>query len=185
VDDLQLNNLLHRVDEAAELPMAMPGLATRVRTAARRRKNTRRTVVSLGLLALTVGVIAWLEHPTQHQQQFVRVDPKVNVQQIRVELAEFQEQAKQHMLVAEHLLQDEKEAHQRRRIERLSLVPDAQVVVESQRDQAAQILVDRAKRLQRNRDIEQATTAYQRVIELFPTTPAAQTARQCLDNLKA
>jgi TolA-binding protein len=58
--------------------------------------------------------------------------------------------------------------------------------VASPRDQAAQILIDRANRLlQRNGDIEQATAAYQRVIELFPTTPAAQAARKHLNSLKA
>ena len=186
MDDLQLNNLLHRADEAAALPTVTPELATRVLLTLRRRKNTRRSTACVALLAAAVGTVAWIERPIQHQQQFVRTDSKVNVEQIRVELAEFGEQANQHMLVAEQLLHHERQTHQRKRIERLASVPDAQVVVESQRDQAAQILIDRADRLlHRNGDVEQATTAYQRVIELFPTTPAAQAARQRLNDLKA
>ena len=187
MDDLQLNNLLHRADEAAALPTVMPELATRVRVAALHRRNTRRAMAGVALVAAIVVAVAWVERPMHHhQQQFVQTDPQVDVQQIRVELAQFQEQANQHMLVAEQLLQDEKQAHQRKRIERLASVPDAQVVVESQRDQAAQILIDRADwLLHRNRDVKEATTAYQRIIELFPTTSAAQTARERLDNLKA
>ena len=186
MNDLQLNNLLHEADDAAPLPKAAQELAGRVLVVARRRRNVRRTMGGIAVGAIIVVGIFSLEHFQSRPPQIVRTNPKVNLEQVRVELAQFQEQANQHMLVAEQLLKDEKQAHQRKRIERLLSVPDAQVVVESQRDQAAQVLIDRADRLmQRHRDVEQAATAYQRVIELFPTTPAAQTARQRLDNLKA
>jgi hypothetical protein len=186
VDDLQLNNLLHRADEAASHPAVSPQLATRVQRAARRRTNVRRATGGVAILAITAAGIFWLEHAQSRRPQIVQVPPKVNVQQIRLELVQYEEQANQHMLIVERLLQDEKQARQRKRIERLASQPHVDVAIESQRDQTAQILVDRADRLlQHQGDVEQAQAAYERVIELFPATPAAQTARLRLDNLKA
>jgi hypothetical protein len=117
----------------------------------------------------------------QIAQQPKAVDPAA----VRAQIALFDQQAKAGERLANLMLADEAKAARREQVHAARSAVAANVELQIERDQTAQLLIDRADWLtSRPNGGTQAADEYRRVIELFPASPLAQTARDRLDQLK-
>jgi hypothetical protein len=111
----------------------------------------------------------------------------VDAEALRRENAQLEAEARLHLLTAEAMLRREASArraaiaaHAAERIAR----HDPIVEIAAGRGQAAQTMLRYGDRLLREPDPKAAAVAYERVLELFPSTPEADSARQRLAQIK-
>jgi hypothetical protein len=141
------------------------------------------------------------QHLAKHVNPAGRVDPSpaavpspsprpavvVDAETLRRENAQLEAEARLHLLTAEAMLRREASArraaiaaHAAERIAR----HDPIVEIAAGRGQAAQTMLRYGDRLLREPDPKAAAVAYERVLELFPSTPEADSARQRLAQIK-
>jgi hypothetical protein len=209
VTDEQLRQLLRQADDSAPPRHAWSGdLARQVRTRARRRRRTVQSVaVAAFVLASVAGAglrLARLQFDRQHLAKHVtppgHVDPLpapvspprpaivVDAEALRRENTQLEAEARLHQLTAEAMLRREasaaREAGMTRANDALARRPDPVVAIAAGRGQAAQTMLRYGDRLLREPDPKAAAVAYERVLELFPSTAEAESARQRLAQLK-
>jgi hypothetical protein len=112
----------------------------------------------------------------------------VDAEALRRENAQLEAEARLHLLTAEAMLRREasaaRAANAARSAERIARQPDPIVEIAAGRGQAAQTMLRYGDRLLREPDPKAAAVAYERVLELFPSTPEADSARQRLAQIK-
>jgi len=210
VNDEQLRQLLREADASAPPHASSGDLARRVRARARQRRRTAQSVaVAAFVLASVAGAglrLARLQFNRQHLAKHVtppgRVDPSpapvpsppprpaviVDAERLRRENAQLEAEARLHLLTAEAMLRREASASRAasaaRSAEQVARRPDPIVEIAAGRGQAAQTMLRYGDRLLREPDPKAAAVAYERVLELFPSTPEADSARQRLAQIK-
>ena len=209
VTDEQLRQLLREADASAPLHASSGDLARRVRARARQRRRTAQSVaVAAFVLACVAGAglrMARLQFDRQHLAKHVNppghIDPSPapvprprsaivvqDAERLRRENAQLEAEARLHLLTAEAMLRREASASRAasaaRSAERISRRPDPIVEIAAGREQAAQTMLRYGDRLLREPDPKAAAVAYERVLELFPSTPEADSARRRLAQIK-
>jgi hypothetical protein len=185
VNDEDLRELLQTAD-AANPPPVVQVDAKRIRSREQRRRIGRTFAATFSIaLVVFIASVAWHArfrpvHP-QIAQQSKPIDPTA----IRARIALLDQEAKDGERLANLMLADEARTARRGRLHQTDFAVGANVELEAQRDQTARLLIDRADWLTgRPGAATAAADEYRRVIELFPASPLARTARDRLDQLK-
>jgi len=188
MDDRKLQQLLHEADRDADAgspPQADFG--ARVRQLDRRRRRGRRmSLAALGLLAvcsLTFGSL-WRQsvRPAPTRDRIARDDrPRIDVAQVRAELAELQTRIAREEAELAALRAAEKRAKLNRQIaaarNRVSVGNDFEREIERS---ALILLVGADWKIERYQMIESARSDYRQLVKSFPQTQWADAARQRL-----
>jgi hypothetical protein len=106
---------------------------------------------------------------------------------VRREAAQLEAEARLHLLTAEAMLRHEASAARAADATRAAVVlarPDPIDEIAAGRARAARTMLHYGDRLLREPDPGAAAVAYQRVLELFPASPEAESARQRLAQIK-
>ena len=164
--------LLKAADAATESPVGFAGLAGQVRRLDRRRRARRVGVCIAGVLAIAVMLSRWNGN---RQHRTATITAPFDAEAIRAELFEIRAEADSRIAGVERYL----ERRNRRRTSQPP--PAADDPIRREQDRAALLLILRADRIYHELGRrESAVAGYRRVLELFPTTPAAQVARERL-----
>ena len=186
MDDRELTRLLKRADAETRAPAlpAAAALAEGVRHAAAR--QSRAVVLTTGgtLCAAVIALYVLWPHLSIGGAGAKR-HPTRDSSALRAELAVLTRQADAQQSFAEELTrQDRRELRQQQTAARANLLrsPPALDRISGQRQRAAMTLWLDARRIEQdgNRP-DRAAEVYRRVVDLFPDTPAAELARQRLD----
>jgi hypothetical protein len=185
-----LPQLLASADATAgTFPPSPNGLADRVRAQLRRRQVRARTAAGAAVAVILVVASAIpLLHLKTHAPPVVIDGPATGVRQrdvtrLRDEIAALRAQAATGETTVAAMLRAEQRARQPSPARAATTDPVQRI--RDQQDLAALALVRQADRLYRELDHRQsATTAYERVVALFPQTPSAIVARQRLVEIK-
>jgi len=186
-----LHNLLQRADIAAGLPSVPNRLADDVLRAARRRTLTTvaRTIAVGLVVALALGL--WLRpaapagSPSQVAKS-VSADGALRTEtaSLHDELSQLQAELRLQTMVVNRLLELERQRQARDRLRAALGEPDPIDTVRRQREQAAVTMLWNADREDREGSRhESARHEYQRLIDLFGETAAAEAARNRLHRL--
>ena len=175
----KIENLLRTADQmAGPAKSASANLAAVVRCRARRRRTIRIAApIAAAVLALAaVGVWSLATTSTEIPQEQTRLVS------IEVQLAQLEARTDATLKLIQEVL--EKERQQRKLAElqaQLASIGDPLEEVKEQIEKTAFILVYQADRMYQDRNQKDSALAtYNRVIELFPQTRSAQTAKQRL-----
>lgn len=165
----RLEHMLKAADSATESLAPSGDLAFRVRRSARRRRTYRVGAAGASLLAIALLAIRW-----NGTSGPVVAEVPMTVESLRAELFEIQSQTDSRMAGVERYLQ-----RQDHRSSRPTLAADDSI--RREQDRAALLMILRADRMYHElRRKDSAMADYRRVLELFPSTPAADLARQRL-----
>jgi hypothetical protein len=112
----------------------------------------------------------------------------VDAEALGRENAQLEAEARLHLLTAEAMLRREavasRAAQAAQANDALARRPDPLAEIAAGRGQAARTMLRYGDRLLREPDPEAAAVAYERVLELFPSTAEAESARQRLAQIK-
>lgn len=173
-----LEPLLRRVD--ASVPVTGPApedVAGRVRAVDRRRRRATRTGLGLAAAALLVALSVWFDVPRDPPEPAGMTDARVAA--IQAELVALDREAALHEAVADRLLIAEAMRERRRPVRPTQSEPDPRAAFLAEVESVATLMVLRVDR-SLDTDAPSARERYQRVIDLYPDTRAAETAKQRL-----
>ena len=180
MDDQRLGELLRKADAAWPTPCPQPDLAGRVRSL-RRTRRSRNAAAGIVVAMLVVAGTLWaardLFRPASPLPPIVKKD-QPNMEVVQAELFVLREDARMHADTAERMWETEES---RRAIRSARIGADPLQVVTGQRNRASLILLQRARRFDRQEETRpQAVEQYREIVELFPLTEGAEAARKRL-----
>jgi hypothetical protein len=178
----RIGNLLQQADQMAGSAAAPANLTAVVRRRARWRRTIRMAAPVGAAVAALAAVGVWslatgTGKTAQDQERFVSIE---------TQLAQLQARTDATLKLIQDVL--EKERQQRKLAElkaKLANIGDPLEEVQEQVEKTAFILVYQADRMYQQRNQrDSALATYNRVIELFPQTRSAQTARERLSEIR-
>ncbi len=193
MNDEKLESLLRAAGRAAvEGPSAEPlsaesGLAGRVRYLRVQRQRRRRAGVGLAAMAL-LGVTFWgLFHPGSPTPLADRPNPPrpsaIDVEQLKARIAAIDAEVEQRLRRVEQLRQRQRVHTELAELRNQPQPPNPLQTARMEIERTALLLVDDAEYRADFASGDVAAQQYRRVLELFPHTTAAQTARKRLETL--
>ncbi|MHC4646863.1 MAG: tetratricopeptide repeat protein [Planctomycetota bacterium] len=179
----RIESLLRMADQSAgAAPSAPAGLAGAVRRRARRRQIRNIITPVAAAAGIVIGVGLWSLLTTLAE----RTAERQRITSLEIQLAQLQVRADATLKLIQDVL--EKERQQRKFAElqaELASIPDPLEEAQEQIEKTAFILVYQADRMYQDRNQQgSAVQTYNRVIERFPQTRSAQTARQRLSEIQ-
>lgn len=175
---------LGELDDTAHVPQMPADLAERVRVGLQHRRRNRRAGAVLGATLLLAGAGVTLHSfrtgGGTPPNTIARAGDGAFPSDIEAELRELKELEKQAFATLDRM-------SEAARGEPVAAEPaDPMQAVDEAVERAAQLLVYQGDRLREELNLaEQAADSYQSAIELFPSTRAAQTARERLGQIRS
>ena len=175
---------LEQVDDSALLPQMPADLPNRVRGRLERRRRNRQAGAVLGVMLLLTGA-GFSLHALRTQggmspNMIARTVDQPFLSDIKADLRELKELEKEALASLDLMAR----AAEARPV--VAEPVDPMQSVDEEVERAAQLLIYQGDRLRQELNLaEQATDSYQSAIELFPSTRAAQTARQRLEQIRS
>jgi tetratricopeptide (TPR) repeat protein len=179
----KIENLLRTVDQmAGPAKPVSANLAAVVRRRAHRRRTVRIAAPIAAVVAALAAVGVWSLATTssetlQDQTRLVAIETQIEQLQARTDAT---------LKLIQEVLEKERQQRKLAELEaELASIRDPLEEVKEQIEKTAFILVYQADRMYQQRNQrDSALAAYNRVIELFPQTRSAQTARQRLSQMQ-
>ncbi|HUW17706.1 MAG TPA: hypothetical protein VMW16_00220 [Sedimentisphaerales bacterium] len=175
----KITNLLKKADQTAWPPKPPPAnLAAVVRRHAHRRRTIRIAAPVAAAAVIVIAVGLWYRTAdtakrTQEQQRITSLEAQIKQLQARTDATLD--------LIREVLEYERKQRRLDQLQAELANIPDPLEESRREVDKAAFVLVYQADRMYKERNQkDSAVRTYNRVIELFPQTPSAETAKQRL-----
>lgn len=180
MNDESLKDLLQQADVCSTLPdMDAKKLAASVRHKCRRQQQIRRSVIT-ACTTIVITAMFYGGHvyqARQKQQQIARMQRQIQ------QLTQQTEAALQ--LIDEMLIQQNQRDKLAALNRQLAVYTNSSGSVQSEVNEAASVLMFQADQLiKQTARKEAAIKSYRRIIEYFPQTRAAQTARQRLQQIQ-
>jgi tetratricopeptide (TPR) repeat protein len=179
----RIENLLQTADQ-----MAGPAklVSANLTAAVRRRARRRRTIRIAGPIAAAVAALAAVGIWSLATTTTETPQDQTRLVSIETQLAQLQARTDATLKLIQEVLEEERQ--QRRLAElqaKLANIRDPLEEVQEQIEKTAFILVYQADRMYQQRNQrDSAVATYNRVIELFPQTRSAQTAKQRLSEIQ-
>lgn len=184
--DQKMVDLLLRADVGASLSVPRRELARQVRERARRRGRMRGSAAVLALALCASALVYRLSPSRPLAPDHPAIRTGQTARKLAIELAQLDRVALRYERAAEALRQVELNDQRLQRVNEAMARPGPLEQLESTRARAALILLRDADRIgERPGGQARAAQQYRRAIELFPETPAAQSARQRLKDCRA
>ncbi|MHC4574679.1 MAG: tetratricopeptide repeat protein [Planctomycetota bacterium] len=179
----KIRSLLQRADKVAGPPARPPAnltAAVRRRAHRRRKRNLVASVAAAATILIAVGVWSLATRTTERRSEQERIAS------LEAQLHQLQARADATLNLIKEVL--EREQQQRRLAElqaKLASIGDPLEEVQEQVEKTAFILVYQADRMYLELDQkDSAVRTYRRVVELFPQTRSADTAKQRLSEIQ-
>lgn len=167
-----LDQLLHRADARFSHAGAAGDLAQRVPKIVRKRRAARGGAIGALAVAAVVTAMFW---PAKKPME----TGAPSIARLQEEAREYRQAAEIHLAAAERMLASESAATRARKF-----IPDPQRQIREERELAATTLLHQADRyLHELKRPEAASAEYRRIIELFPASAPADSARQRLKQM--
>ena len=179
----RIENLLRTADQMAgpaKPVYANLTAAVRRRAHRRRKRNLVASVAAAATILIAVGVWSLVTRTTETPQDQKRLVS------IETQLAQLQARTDATLKLIQEVLEKERQQRKLAELEaKLASIRDPLEEVQEQVEKTAFILVYQADRMYQDRNQkDSAVQTYNRVIELFPQTRSAQTAKQRLSEIQ-
>jgi hypothetical protein len=199
MDDASLQELLRAAGRSEPAPPGMPpDLAHRVRGLRDRRRRTRKALGGLLVTAVLLGGTTWVVHyalgPTETTNSSVadhtkpsdaaRDSSPEDAQRLRAEIAELAAEAQRRKQAVEEMTRPQRLREQIARLESRLSQPDPLEVARIEIEKTAFLLVDHARQQSPLSSGSSPVDEYRRILEHFPGTNGARTARENLDQIE-
>ncbi len=187
MNDQSLDDLLRAAGHGLAWPEeARPDLAERVLRLHSRRRRRRRAVGGVAVMLLIGGVawvgLSWFDLSRQPQLAEPHTpQPATRPELLRAELARLDAEARRRRAAAMRLLDvQQPAADPQDAAPQAAAEPEPVGLMDEELEKAAFLMVDYAQNRVARGQEDLATAEYRRVVQLFPNTSAAETARKSL-----
>jgi hypothetical protein len=199
MDDARFQELLQAAGRSEPPPPTIPpDLAQRVRHLRTRRRRTRAALGGLVAAAVLLGGISWAVHcavgPIQRANESVAdhtgpADPgpdaaAEDAQRLRAEIAALSAEARRRKQAVEEMTLRQRLGEQIARLETRLNQPDPLEVARIEIEKTAFLLVDHAQQQPLLPPGTSPADEYRRILEHFPGTNGARTAKENLDQIE-
>ena len=175
----KIKNLLQKVDQMAACPIPVPiNIAASVRRRAnqKRLQNIIAPLSVAAMLVIAAGIWGLTTRTTK------TIEDKNKIVSLELQVQQLQDRIDATLKLTQKVLEYEQQQSRLNELEaKLASIPDSLEETRAEVDKTAFILLYQADRMYRERNQRaSAVQTYKRIIELFPQSPSAETARQRL-----